>query len=645
MYDTSFLLNERNTGVKPGEDFFEYAVGGWLKNNPIPDDASRWSAFDQLREENYLKLKELFEIADSFLGGPHALNAKLVGTFYGLGMDTDTINRNKTEPVAALVGEIQKVGTTTDLVRIVGKLHARGIQPFFGFASTPDSRNSEWVIAALFQGGLGLPDREYYLSDDPKMIERRNKYKTFVENMFVLFGTPKPEAAQAAKDVLKIETKLAGASRTKVELRDPVKNYNKMDDARLKELSSWHWKEYFEMIGLTKRNEIDVGQPEFVAEIGRILTEVPLQELKTYVMWHLFLFSADFLSDNLVEEKFSFYGRYLQGQPKIRDRWKRTVMVIDDLVGQAVGKLYVEKYFPPSAKQRADELVKNVVLAMQDRINAASWMEGATKKQALEKLHAIKAKIGYPNWWVDYSGLKLDDTSYLGAVMSARKFEFERDLNKIGKPVNHEEWFIAPQVVNAFYNPLDNEIVFPAGILQPPFFYADADDALNYGGFGTVIGHEITHGFDDSGRQYDAKGNLRDWWTEKDAEQFKERSAKLVQQYANCLVEGEPVNGELTLGENIADLGGLIVGYLAFKKTGPQPSIDGLTPDQRFFLNHAHTSKSSIRKEKALLYLKIDPHSPDKYRVNVPLSNMPEFAKAFGLTDGPMVRSDRAEVW
>ncbi len=473
------------------------------------------------------------------------------------------------------------------------------------------------------------------------------------EDVLTLLGGPADKAATEAKTIMALETKLAQASRTWVELRDPQKNYNKMSEADLQKLTpDWKWSDFFKDIKLANAGEIDVHQPEFFKAANAVFKTTSIDDWKTYLKWNLVDATARDLSDDFVNENFAFNETILKGTPKIKPRWKRVVTTVDGEIGESLGKLYVADYFPPAAKARALELINNLKEALADRIKTLDWMDGATKKAALTKLAAFQVKIGYPDKWRDYSLLKIDRGPYVLNTLRSEEFEVKRDLNKIGKPVDKTEWGMTPPTVNAYYNPTLNEIVFPAGILQPPFFDAEADDAVNYGGIGAVIGHEITHGFDDQGSQYDAQGNLRDWWTADSAKKFKERSGAIVKQYSEYEpLPGLHVNGELTQGENIADIGGLKIAYAAFKKATagkPQEKIDGLTPDQRFFLAFAEIWRAKIRDEDQKMRITVDPHSPAHFRVNGPLSNMPEFQKAFDIPDGsPMVRAGdkKVNIW
>lgn len=658
--DTSFLLKNLNTSSKPGDDFYEYAVGGWLKANPIPDDYGRYGAFEVLINENYTKLKGILEGLGQhpptpFEGGIEL--AKKISLIYQQGMDEATIQKQGLTFLKKYLEKISAIASEGDLLSAITDLHGYAIMPLFRFAATPDAKNSQWTIGNLWQGGLGLMERNYYLGKDTE--ETRKKYQAHVAKMFALAEFAKPEAL--AEAVMRVETGLATYARPKEDLRDPIKNYNKLQRRQLVDIApNFHWQEYFFKMGAEEMVEIDVGQPDYFAGINLLLKKYPLEDWKAYLSWFLILSTAEYLPAAFGEEKFEFYGKVLSGQKKMKDRFKRVIDVMDSFIGEAVGKFYVDQYFPPAAKARADELVDNLLVVMGERIEQLSWMGDDTKKQALKKLSAITKKIGYPDKWIDYSNLQTGE-SYFESIMLARQFEMQREMNKINKPVDRTEWFMSPQTVNAYFEPQRNEIVFPAGILQPPFFGSDYDDALNYGAIGTVIGHEITHAFDDSGRHFDEKGELRDWWTKEDEERFKKAADALVAQYNSF----EPLpdlhlNGTFTLGENIADLGGLLVSYAALLKVLPgEPSprgrgqgegqlIDGLTPAQRFFLSYAGTEKNNIRPEKLRLQIMIDPHSPGKYRVNGPLANIAEFFDAFAIKPGDKIfrsSDERVDIW
>jgi predicted metalloendopeptidase len=579
-----------------------------------------------------------------------------VGDYYASGMDEKTIEAVRTKPLEKEFQRIDEIKDRVDLLKAIAHLHAIGIDAFFGFGAGQDAKDSSRDIAQALQGGLGMPDRDYYTKQDADMKDKRQKYVAHVTKMLTLLGEPVDKAANDAKKILALETKLAEASRTRVQLRDPIKNYNKMGVHQLQDLTpDWNWSDYFKTIDLIAPGDINVRQPEFFKAANDLFKSTSLDDWKAYLRWHLINATAPHLSKDFVDEDFNFRERILRGTEQIKPRWKRVILSEDDEIGEALGKLYVAFYFPPEAKERALELVNNLKEALADRIKTLEWMDEPTKQEALKKLAAFTVKIGYPDKWLDYSLLQIDRGPYVSNALRAEQFEADRDIKKIGKPVDRTDWGMTPPTVNAYYNSNMNEIVFPAGILQPPFFYANADDAVNYGAIGAVIGHEMTHGFDDQGRQFDAKGNLRDWWTPKSAEQFKKRSAAVVQQYNEYQpLPGMHVNGELTQGENIADIGGLKLAYAALQKAldkHPEErnkKIDGFTPEQRFFLSFAAIWRQKSRDEDQKLRLTTDPHSPAQFRVNGPLSDLPEFQKAFNIPDGsPMVRAadKRANIW
>ncbi len=651
--------------VKPQDDFYAYANGAWLKNNPIPPEYSRWGSFNELIEKNNDALKTIAEKAAS-LAGKEGDESKLekaaaselqkVGDFYASGMNADAINQAKVQPLQDELKRIDALKTPEDLTKEIGHLHSIGVGSFFGFTSGQDDKDSTMVIAQAYQGGLGLPDRDYYTKDDDASKKLRDQYVAHVTKMFTLLGDSAEAAAAHAKTVLEIETSLAKPARTRVELRDPQKNYNKMSPAELQKLMpDFKWDDYFKQLSLATPGAINVGQPDFFKAANEVFKTVSLEQWKTYLRWHLIHDTAPTLSQDFVDANFDFFAKTLSGTEELKPRWKRVVAATDNEIGEALGKLYVADNFPPEAKARALEMVNNLKEALAERIKSNDWMDEPTKQEALKKLAAFTVKIGYPDKWRDYSALKIDRGPYVLNVMRSDAFEVAREMKKIGKPVDRSEWGMSPPTVNAYYNPNLNEIVFPAGILQPPFFNPDADDAVNYGGIGAVIGHEMTHGFDDQGRQYDAVGNLRDWWTPESAKAYSERSKAIVAQYAAYEpLPGQHINGELTQGENIADIGGLKIAYAAFQKAqaahpeNANKKIDGFTPDQRFFLAWAQIWRANQRDAETKLRLNTDPHSPGQFRANGPVSNMPEFQKAFGLPDNsPMVRpaKDRANIW
>ena len=643
----AFDIKNMDTSVKPSDDFFTYANGTWLKKTPIPPEESRWGSFNELIEKNNDALREVAEKASKTKADPKlAPEVQKVGDYYASGMNEKEIDAAKTKPLDEEFKRIDAMKDRNDVLKTIAHLHNYGVGAFFGFTSGQDDKNSTMVIAQAYQGGLGMPDRDYYTKEDDASKKLREQYLAHVTKMLTLLGESQSVAAEQAKKIMALETSLAVPARTRVELRDPQKNYNKMTQAELQALTpDWKWADYFQEIKLTEPGDINVGQPDFFKAINGVFTSTSIDDWKTYLRWHLINAAAPELSKEFVDENFKFFGTTLTGAKQLKPRWKRVVTSTDGALGEALGKLYVADYFPPESKARMLELVKNVQEAMADSIKSRDWMDDATKQEALKKLSSFTVKIGYPDKWRDYSTLKIDRGPYVLNAARAAMFEVERQLKKIGKPVDRSEWGMTPPTVNAYYNPNMNEIVFPAGILQPPFFNAKADDAINYGGIGAVIAHEISHGFDDQGRQYDATGNLRDWWTPDSAAKYKERADKIVKQYAEYEpLPGMHINGELTQGENIADDGGVKLAYAALqkalaKKGGTPEKIDGFTPEQRFFLGWAQVWRSNIRDEALKLRLNTDPHSPGKYRCNGPLSNTPEFKKAFNLPDNcPMVR-------
>jgi putative endopeptidase len=629
--------------VSPAQDFFDYAVGSWIKNNPIPDEYTRWGSFEILAEENNKVLKDILETAANDKSASKGSNIQKIGDYYFSGMDTVQIEKDGYKPILPILNAIDKIKTQDDLFRELADIHIRITRPLFVFYVGADDRNSSINIASISQGGLGLPDRDYYLNQDKRSIEIRAKYVEFMANMFKLIGESDADAQKDAAKVMEIETKLAEVSLTRVERRDPVKNYNKMSlDSLMSIAPAIDWKFYFKSLDISAPSDINVNQPKFITGVSKLLNEMPLNDLKPYLRWHVIRGSAAYLSSAFVNESFNFGGRFLQGAKAMQPRWKRVMQATNGALGEILGQIYVDKTFPPEAKQRAKNIVFTLIASLKDRIKNLDWMSEDTKKEALIKLEATTIKIGYPDKWKDYSKVDISSESFFQNDMNASEFEVRDNLSKIGKPVDRTEWGMLPQTVNAYYNPNMNEIVFPAAILQPPFFNVNADDAINYGGMGVVIGHEITHGFDDQGRQFDAKGNIKDWWTEADAKKFGERGQAIVNQFNNIIaVDSIHINGELTEGENIADLGGLKISLNALKSTEEfkkGEKIDGFTPTQRFFLSFAQVWENSIRDEALKLRIKTDPHSPGKWRVNAPLSNLPEFWEAFGVKPGDPMR-------
>jgi putative endopeptidase len=635
---------------KPCDDFNQFAMGGWMKNNPIPAEYPNWGSFTMLADRNQASMRVILEEAAK-ANASAGSNQQKIGDFYASCMDTAAIDAASVKPLVADFAAIEAAKDASELQPLIGHLQQAGAGFLFRLNSTQDLDESTQVIAEINQGGLGLPDRDYYTRTDEKSAQLRTDYVAHVAKMFVLAGDSEEKAKAEAKAVMDLETALAKASMSRVEMRDPHAVWHKMTLPQLKELApGWAWEAYFRQRNAPEFASINVSQPDFFKETNRLLTATPLKDWKTYLRWHVLHASATQLSEPFVQENFNFYGTKLSGTKQLQPRWKRCSQSVNRNLGEALGQVYVEKYFPPEAKAHARVMVMNLIGALKSDIPALGWMGADTKKAALEKLEAFQIKIGYPDKWRDYSALPVDKGSYLANERRAMAFENARDLNKIGKPVDRAEWQMTPPTVNAYYDATMNEIVFPAGILQPPFYDPKADDALNYGGMGAAIGHEITHGFDDEGSQFDAKGNLRDWWTKEDRKNFDERATCVQKQFDGYEVEpGLHENGKLVLGESIADLGGLAISYAAYEKSieGKRPpTLGGFTPEQRFFLGWAQVWGANLRPENARLMANTNEHPLPKFRTNGPLSNMELFAKAFGCKKGDlMVRGNLCKIW
>jgi len=636
----------------PCNDFFQFSNGTWRANNPIPASQSRWSRRWEAGEAAKEQLKVILDDVSRHTDWPHGSVEQLIGDYYGSCMDETRINKLGIAPAKPMLAEIDAIKTPADLQRMVRRLHDLFIFVPFALGSTPDNHNPNQVIADVGASGLGLPDRDYYLKPEQRFQEAREKYLVHVANMFKLAGYDDAKAKSAADTVFQMEKKLAEASLDNVALRDPTATDHKTSFEDLKKLApAVDWTGYFESAKIS-RADLNVDQPKFMQEVDRQFRETSLADWKTYLKWHLLHNAASGLSEPFVTENFFFYGQYLSGSKEQKPRWKRCAEATDQLLGEALGKKYVEKYFPPEAKAKAQEMVKNILAAMHDTIESLEWMTPETKKKALEKLSTFNPKIGYPDKWKDYSSIKLSRDSYWNNRVSAVKWNVDDDRSLIGNPLNRGLWGMTPPTSNAYYNPLLNEIVFPAGILQPPAFSADAVDAINYGGIGVVIGHEISHGFDDSGAQFDAQGRLNNWWTPDDLKNFQARTSCVVRQFDGYFIEPNiHHNGKLVLGESIGDLAGAKIAYLAFKKAQqakPSPTVDGFSPDQQFFIAWGQWRGDEIRPETQRLMIQGDPHPVAKYRVVGPLSNLKEFQQAFSCkADAPMVRpsADRCEVW
>ena len=650
----AFDLSMLDRNAKACVNFYQFSDGNWVKNNPAPPEYPWWGTVPELRVHNQEVLHQILERAANDRNAAQGSTLQKIGDFYASCMDTKAIDAAGSKPLDPEFKSIDGIHNLAELQAEVALLQGDGVNVLFGFGSTQDEKNSTQVIAGAYQGGLGLPDRDYYTKTDAKSKKLREEYVAHVQKMFELLGDSSQTAASEAKTVMSIETRLAKASMTRVERRDPEKTYHKMEIGQLGALTpNFVWSDYFQQVGHSHISAVDVAQPEFFKAVNQLLKSVPLADWKVYLRWHLLHAAAPALSSNFVQANFDFYGRILHGTKKNLPRWQRCVQATDKELGFALGKVYVEKYFPPEAKARAEKLVQNLIAALRDDLKTLPWMDAKTRKAALAKLDAFMPKIGYPDKGRDYSAYHVTRASYVKNVLDGNVFEFHRDLNKIGKPVDRHEWGMTPPTVNAYYNPLKNEIVFPAGILQPPFFDPKGDAATNYGHIGTVIGHEMTHGFDDEGRKFDAHGNLKNWWTPESLRNFNKRAQCIEKQFDSYVGVGNVhENGKLVLGESIADLGGLTLAYRAYQKSlegKPAPKdIDGFTPDQRFFIAYAQNWASNMTPQFARLLLNVDPHPLPRFRANGPLSNMSAFAKAFGCKAGdPMVRppNEHCQIW
>ena len=648
--EPAISLADMDMSVDPGHDFDAYANGGWKKLNPLPSDRARFGSFDKLSEVAEKQLNELVKETASKKNEKGSIADK-TATLFNLGMDSVRLEKQGIKPLTPYFQEIENIKTKDDVETEIAKFHNYGFSALFGFYGSADSKNSSMVIAQLSQGGIGMPDRDYYVNDDARSKELRAKYILYIEKIFKLLGDNEASAVKSAQTIMSLETRLAKASMTRLEQRDPHLTYNKMTTKKLIELSpSFNWNRYFTLSGVGDPGEINLGQPIFVKEISAVINEVPVEDWKTYLRWNLINGSASYLSDDFVNTKFDFYGKVMSGVEKMRPRWKRVLGETSNALSEAIGQLYVAKYFPAEAKQRMVDLVANLRVSLEERIKNLEWMGAETKLKAVEKLHAVNVKIGYPDKWRDYSGLEIIDDSYVQNVIRSNQFETAFNYAKINKPVDKSQWYMSPQTVNAYYSPNMNEIVFPAAILQPPFFFLKGDDAVNYGAIGVVIGHEMTHGFDDKGRKFDKVGNLTDWWTEEDSKRFDERSKVLADQFSSFVVlDSLHADGKLSLGENIADLGGLNISFQAFKHANKETGkIDGFTPEQRFYLAYSHVWAQNIRDKEIIRRTKEDVHALGNLRVRGPLRNIPEFYSAFNIKPGqPMYleETQRAKIW
>jgi putative endopeptidase len=638
--------------VKPTDDFFGYVNNTWIEKNPIPANESRWGSFSILRVEVEGQLKKIMEGLDAASENDLDENGRKVRNFYRTGMDVEALNKIKDQALAEIMGVINGIKNTDDAASAIGFLHRRGIGAWWASSSEPDAKQSDVMALYLSQGGLSLPDRDYYLNTDEQSIVIRKRYAEYTAHM-VTDSSLANLNGEAMKLITDLEAALASVSMTRVELRDIEKQYNKMTPEELVHIAPHiNWSRYFEAIGIPMPAYMIVCQPKFMEAASRLFETLPIESIKAYLRWHVLNVMANFLGEGFEKRSFDFYGKTFGGATEMKPRWRRVLAVVNGMLDEAVGKLYVERHFSESAKERVGKLVDHLSEAYRTRIKKLDWMGEETKQKALTKLDAIRRKLAYPDKWKDISALVILNDSYAENYMRAYTFEFDRVMKKIGQPVDRTEWYMSPQTVNACYNPLMNEILFPAAILQPPFFYPDGDDAVNFGAIGTVIGHELTHGFDDQGALFDPHGNLVNWWTADDKLRFDAQTDHLAQQFDEYEpLPGLHVNGRLTLGENIADLGGLLIAYdglmLALREN-PVEKIDGLTPQQRFFINCAIYERENRREEALRLAIQTDPHAPSMCRINGPLSNMQEFYEVFGCKPGDALwrdTEDQVKIW
>jgi predicted metalloendopeptidase len=649
----SFDRSAMDTKADPCQDFYQYACGGWRTSHPVPADKARFGRFDELREYNLYVLHSILE--DLAKPGAHSPLEKKVGTFYAACMDEKAVEAKGIRPIEGWLKKVAAIQDRKQVLDVVASMQANGLRPIFMFGAAPDMHNSTIHIANVDQGGLTLADRDYYLKQDAKMTEVRAKYLEHIQKMLTLAGEPEAQAAADAKTILALETKIADASMDRVARRDPKTRDHKMTVAELqKQAPEIDFPRYFKLVGATSFDSLNVGNPEFFQKLSGLLASEPVDSWKTYLRWRVIKSSSPLLSKPFVDENFAFSGKYLSGQQELEARWKRCTSMTDNSLGEALGPLYVAKAFPKEAKERMDVLVAAIEESMGKDIQSLEWMSPETKKAADGKLHKVTNKIGYPAKWKDYSKVVIKPNDLVGNYLAASIFEEKRNLNKLGKPVDKSEWGMTPPTVNAYYNPSENNINFPAGILQAPFFSTKVDEAVNYGGIGVVIGHELTHGFDDQGRKFDGDGNFTNWWGPTDGPEFERRASCVADEYSSFVAvkddKGEVhLNGKLTLGENTADNGGLKLAFMSMtKKEGDKidTPIDGFTPAQRFFIGFAQVWCENVTPQRARELALIDPHSPGRYRVIGTVQNSPEFPKAFGCKPAdPMVPANACHVW
>lgn len=644
-------LNSMDTKVNPREDFYMYANGNWVKNNPVPSDEARWGSFDEVNRENQNRIRAIFEeVAEDNSAAAGTARQKM-RDFYLTAMDEATIEKQGLNPVRPMLDKVSSMKSKADLAKTVAELYKNGIVSSFAFFVHRDLKKSDQNICYLRQGGFQLPDRDYYLKDDERSKNIRDEYVNHIRAMYQLRGDANPDSRATA--ILKVETAMAEISKPRVELRDQEKNYNKWSIAQLQSAApKFNWAEFFAVTGTGKVETMIVGQPAFFERYNKMIDEFSIDEWKAYLDWKVFTGAATFINKTYLIEDFRFYNTVLNGQEEMKPRWKDVLEVADNSLGEIVGQVYVEKYFSSKSKERVNNMVKNMLAVYRQRIENLDWMSADTKKKALEKLSKFNTKLGYPDKWKDYSSLTISRQSYYGNFIACAQWGFKDMISKLNKPVDKTAWNMLPHEVNAYYDPTLNEIVFPAAIMQPPFFYPEADDAVNYGAIGAVIGHEITHGFDDQGSKYDGQGNLNNWWTADDRTKFNTKTKLLVEQFNKYeALPGVFVNGELTLGENIADLGGLSVAYNAYKLSlngKKSDGLAGLSAEQRFFLAFGQVWKGNFKEEYLRKMVLTNVHSPGNFRAIGAPSNMTEFYEAFNVKEGDKMYRDesvRAKIW
>jgi len=647
-------LTNMDTTAIPGNDFYRYADGGWIASHPLKPEYSRFGTFDELRDKSQEQVKGLINELSQKTNAQGSV-AQKIGDLYALAMDSDRLNKDGAAPIKPYLDKLKALNDKSQLTSMLAVMFRDGYFPFFHQFVYADDKNSSMNIMHLNQGGYSMGDRDYYLTDDAHSQDLRAKYNILIDTLFILSGYTPQEAQDAKTAVMKIETQLANVASSRVALRDPQANYHKITLADLNKLSpNIQWADFFNQIGAKDLKDLNVGQLNPISEVSNIIKQYPIEDIRYYLAWNVIRSSASYLSDTFSKASFDYYGKALSGKEVQQERWKRAVNVIDDGLGEAVGQIYVAKYFPPVAKEKMLDLVHNLQTALGERIKNLTWMSDSTKAKALDKLAAYTIKIGYPDKWRDYTNLTIDKKdSYWANMQRSNNFDYDYNMNKFNKPVDKSEWLMTPQTVNAYYNPTTNEICFPAAILQPPFFNMEADDAVNYGAIGVVIGHEMTHGFDDEGRQFDKDGNLADWWTADDAKNFEVRANALADYFDHIVVlDTVHANGHLTLGENIADQGGLHVSWQAYQNTlkgnaTPAP-IDGFTNAQRFYIAYATVWAGNVRNAEILRLTKVDPHSLAKFRVNGTLPHIDEWYDAFNIKQDDAMyvpKEKRASIW